>query len=673
MVPERPVRTMMQGVPAQSDDPSDEVWQEVESALDELAQLSADQISASEFHGKLLERCVGLLAATGGLIWERAPSGSLSVVAQLHPDRSFAGNADELARHQRIAATVLAAGEPRLIPPAYRDGQLANATPWLLVVCPISVEDRPTLVIELFQRPDGRASVERGYLRLVRIACDLAEQFHRSRLLHQLRHREQELTGLLQLLEQAHRPVPLQETAANVANESRRWLSCDRVAVLVCRQPERPEVLAVSGSESFDRRSEIVRAWEKLSRYVAVSGATLWHPDAEPLATELADDVHAALEQSHARGMGLLPIVSDPESDARPIGVLIVEAFGREFDQATRERAELTAKAVGTPLHKALEVDRIPLRSVLQPLGRGWQALRSRFAVQAGAVLATIIAIVAALWLIPTELTVEARGQILPQERQNVFAPEDGVVVELLKDNGEQVAAGELLARLHSPALDIQLSELVGRQRTAQENLQAAETELLQHEQSSGSTAALDRAQLAARIETLKEERRGLESQLAIVRSQQTALEVRSPIQGLVITWDASRQLAGRPVNRGDRLLTIANISGPWELVLDVPDRRAGDVARAQSQSKTPLPVRYQIGTNASTVRTATVEQVSPATQLDDSGQPVLRLVAIPERQAYATERPGATVIARIQCGRASLGYVWLRDLWDTVRSWLVL
>lgn len=664
---------MMHGVPAQADEPADEVWQEVEVALDELAQLSAQEVSASEFHGKLLERCVGLLAATGGLIWERSPSGSLLVVAQLHPDRSFAGNADELARHQRIAAAVLAAGEPRLIPPAFRDGQLANATPWLLVVCPISVEDRPTFVVEMFQRPDGRASVERGYLRLVSIACDLAEQFHRSRLLHHLRQREQELTGLLQLLEQANRPVPLPETAANIASEARRWLACDRIAVLACRQPDRPEVVAVSGSESFDRRSEIVRAWEKLGRYIAVSGAALWHPDSEPLAHELAGDVHSALDQSHARGMGLLPIRCEPEADAKPIGVLIVEAFGQEFDQATRERAELTAKAVGPALHKALEVDRIPFRTVLQPLGRGWQALRSRFALQAGAVLAAIVAMIAALWLIPAELTVEARGQILPQERQNIFAPEDGVVVELLKDNGAEVAAGELLARLHSPALDIQLSELVGRHRTAQENLQAAETELLQHEQSSDSTAALQRAQLAAKVQSLKEELRGLESQLAIVRSQQAALDVRSPLAGLVITWDANRQLAGRPVNRGDRLLTIANVKAPWELVLDVPARRAGDVVRAQARHPGALAVRYQIGTNSSTIQTAKVEQVAPATQLDDSGQPVLRLVAVPERQAYAAERPGATVVARVQCGRASLGYVWLRDLWDTVRSWLVL
>jgi len=28
--------------------------------------------------------------------------------------------------------------------------------------------------------------------------------------------------------------------------------------------------------------------------------------------------------------------------------------------------------------------------------------------------------------------------------------------------------------------------------------------------------------------------------------------------------------------------------------------------------------------------------------------------------------------VAKIACGRRSLGYVWLHELWDTVRGWLV-
>jgi multidrug efflux pump subunit AcrA (membrane-fusion protein) len=270
-----------------------------------------------------------------------------------------------------------------------------------------------------------------------------------------------------------------------------------------------------------------------------------------------------------------------------------------------------------------------------------------------------------ALFLIPTELTVQARGKLLPVRRQHVFAPSDAVVVELAPQGGDQVRQGQLLARLHSPALDIAHSELVGKQRTVQEDLLAAETELLRGEADSGQAGS--RTQLAGRVQQRKEELRGLEAQLQIVRQQLAELDVNSPLAGAVITWDAQRQLAGRPVKRGERLLTVADLNGPWELLLDVPDGRAGPILAAHRR-QSDLAVSFQIGTDPGTVRRATVRSVSPATELSDEMTPSVEIVAALPEGEKLTLRPGATVVARVHCGRRSLGYVWLHELWEAVR-----
>jgi hypothetical protein len=34
-----------------------------------------------------------------------------------------------------------------------------------------------------------------------------------------------------------------------------------------------------------------------------------------------------------------------------------------------------------------------------------------------------------------------------------------------------------------------------------------------------------------------------------------------------------------------------------------------------------------------------------------------------------AEPRPGATVVARIHCGRRALGYVWLHEVWEFIQS----
>jgi hypothetical protein len=211
----------------------------------------------------------------------------------------------------------------------------------------------------------------------------------------------------------------------------------------------------------------------------------------------------------------------------------------------------------------------------------------------------------------------------------------------------------------------------VGKRRIAADELQSAQTQLLRNELSGESP--LSRSQLAARAEQLKEQLRGLDEQLQIVRRQQSELDVTSPLDGTVLTWDAARQLVARPVKRGDSLLTVADTAGTWELLLDVPDRHAGHVVAAHSEHAAPLSVSFQLGTEPGTIRHGSVKSVASAAQLSESGQPAVRVTAALKEAHLPHLRPGATVVAKIHCGRRSLGYVWLHDPWDAVRSWLLL
>ena len=60
-------------------------------------------------------------------------------------------------------------------------------------------------------------------------------------------------------------------------------------------------------------------------------------------------------------------------------------------------------------------------------------------------------------------------------------------------------------------------------------------------------------------------------------------LEVYSPIDGQIVTWDLKNRLEGRPVQRGPALLRVANPEGDWELDLHMPEDRMGHIARARN------------------------------------------------------------------------------------------
>ena len=49
-----------------------------------------------------------------------------------------------------------------------------------------------------------------------------------------------------------------------------------------------------------------------------------------------------------------------------------------------------------------------------------------------------------------------------------------------------------------------------------------------------------------------------------------------------MLTWNVQQLLEDRPVGRGQILLTIGDLSGPWEVKLHIPDRQTGHVLAAQ-------------------------------------------------------------------------------------------
>ena len=658
--------------PSVDDLPPAEAWRELEIVLDEIAGLAESDLPANEFHGRVLERLASLLSAAGGMIWRFQGHDRPELDCQLNLGEALGGDRQELERHEQLATATRDAGEPRQVPPAYRDGQLANASPWCVLLCPVAVKGVVELVIELLLRPDGRAAALEGYLRIIRTAGELVEQHHRRQAAKTSQERATELRSLLDFQTRIHEHLELNQTAAAIANESRRTLACDRVTVLANRGGK-PRVIAISGVDDFDRRSGVVKQLEGLAAAIAGTTEPLSFPDGEDqLPTQLAEQLQAFVEESNARGLLLIPLPSAEasKSGAPSSGWLSVEKFGGVLSERERQRARQLASIAAPALENALRYESIPFRKMLEGFAAavGFGGKR-RFLIALGVTLAAF-AIVAALCLIPADLTIEGRGQLMPERRQHLFAPSDGTVVELASAAGEPVTAGQVCVRLHSPQLDIALSELIGKQRTVQEELQAAETEALRGDAESNSRQS--RHQLTARAQQLKEELRGLEAQLAVVREQLASLEIKSPLAGVMITWDAERQLPSRPVKKGDLLLTVADVSGPWELMLEVADREAGHVLEAHER-QAKLEVAYQIGTDPGAVRQATIKFISPASELSARSEPIVRMSAVLNGEPPAGLRPGASVVARIHCGRRSLGYVWLHEIWEAVRLRLFL
>jgi multidrug efflux pump subunit AcrA (membrane-fusion protein) len=274
------------------------------------------------------------------------------------------------------------------------------------------------------------------------------------------------------------------------------------------------------------------------------------------------------------------------------------------------------------------------------------------------------------LALVPADFTVEARGELQPLETRDIFAPDDGVVRELRAHSGAHVGASQILIVLRKPALEYEFKRVWGELQTARKKLATVESEqLLNRREDEGQRKRS--TELTAQQEELRALLAGLESQHAILRQQQSELEVRSPIAGEVLTWNAEQLLMARPVARGQVLLTVADAAGPWHLELRVPERRMLHLAEARREGAGPLDVSFALATSLAQVLWGKLDRVGGRTEItEDEGAVVLAAASI-NREEIPERVPGAGVVARIHCGRRAIGYVWLHDLIDAVRTWV--
>jgi hypothetical protein len=121
-------------------------------------------------------------------------------------------------------------------------------------------------------------------------------------------------------------------------------------------------------------------------------------------------------------------------------------------------------------------------------------------------------------------------------------------------------------------------------------------------------------------------------------------------------------------------------VSAEWQLELAVADDRIGHVLAAQATEETKaLPVSFRLH-SADTSYSGHIEKIGMTAAVDAKDaaavHPTIDVVVAFDKQelteaAQRDLRPGVTARAEIDCGRRSLGYVWLHDMWDAAITWL--
>ncbi|MGN6545478.1 MAG: efflux RND transporter periplasmic adaptor subunit [Aureliella sp.] len=657
--------------------------QQIRGLINEIAELSRSEHEADEYYPAVLQRIVEALAAVGGAVWLTDESGALRLRYQIKVNQNLLQAENEDAtRHSRLLSRLYARAQSELVPPgAYigEDQAEGNPTPFLLVISPLASGKRAVGLIEIFQRPDSAPNILRGYLRFLDQMAGLVGEWLKGHTLKQVSDRQilwQQADHFARLV---HDNLDLRDTAYTIANEGRQVIECDRVSVAIKRGGH-CKVIAISGQDTIENRSNIVSALNKLTSRVVAAGDPLWYDGSvEDLPPQLEEAIEDYVDLSHGRTVAVLPI-RRPEkvvegdvlskehvqredlSSREIIGALVIEQIESQLPaDLLRSRADLVYEHTARALANSLSYNNLFLMPVWRTLGRATWFFRGSALPKTVAVLTAVAVALLAMFLIRINLDLEANGTLQPVEQKQVFAHVDGEVEKVFVDHGSVVKAGQPLVQLRNRDLEVEIATLQGQLQETNEQLSTLGMQL-----AAGMKDATERIRTTAQTRELEVRKMSQEAQLNLLMDKHKQLLRVSPIDGIVMTWDLEKNLRLRPVVTGQVLVTVANPNSDWELELLMPEKRMKYLDKAMKEAEgQPLPVEYIMVTDPSITHTGKLlpSAVHGRAELDPEEGAVVKLRVQPDNPSELSRRPGAEVKADVVCGQEPAAFVWFHEV----------
>lgn len=434
-------------------------------------------------------------------------------------------------------------------------------------------------------------------------------------------------------LDNAESLVDACQLAAGLLKE---FLICERV--LVCwRASELAAMQIVADSDALghEESPNTTRMIVAAAEEIAARGETIaWPPDgvtdrfANLAVAQLVNHQSSELSQSTRIAGACL---SDESGHARGV-VIVADANHPRTSQFLAAFAPaMTCKLVGLE-----RLQRRPLERMVLAIVDAAKSSRRDMVLLAGMALLLVL-------LVPMPYTIRTGFEMQPMGRRFVAAPFDGPLDASYVRPGDAVAKGDLLARINPRELEYELARV---QADLHRSLQEKKGFVAGHEFG------------ASRIAELESE--GLQLQVDLLRHRRDNLEIRSPLDGIVISGDW-QQREGIPLARGEMLFEISP-SGEMIVELEVPEVDVEHVRRGQV-------VEFFVNAMPERKLTGTIDRVRPRAELRDHNNVFIAELHLADELGVL--RPGMKGTATIYSDERPVVWNIFHKPWFAIRNWI--
>jgi hypothetical protein len=670
---------------------------QINRLVEEIARLSEQDLSPTDYYGQFLQRVLTAVAAPAGAVWVRTPQGHLQLQYQVNIRQVGLDKSDtDRQSHDELLRMCAQLARPQLFPPrsgtgTTEDGKPApgNPTDYVILMAPILIDKAVAGLIEIWQDADRNPNAQQGFLQFITRMAELASAYTRNHQLRQMVGQQTLWTQLEAFARQIHGSLNPTEVGYVVANEGRRLIDCDRVSVAL-RVGRKAHIEAISGADVVEKRSNLVRLMAALMDKVLRWGEKLVYQGTkdDSLPPDVLKALDAYLAESNSKLLVILPLKDEREADSKkpPRSALMMESFDPPAapDQMIA-RLEVVGRHSTSALYNAAEHKRIPMRFIWQPLAKVQEGLGGKMKAIILAVVAAIAVLVAVLVFVPYPLKMDSKGQILPKERAYVFSPVEGKIIDFKVDPGQIVNQDDPLVVMNDVELERKMVQLLGEMNAAVSEANSLRAQLQTARDES------EKLRISAEVQS-KENTRDLKlAELNAIRTRVNAdpnqpglFFLRAPLTGTILNATFREDLTGRAVKPNEPILRIGNKTGRWEIELRIPQKHIGQILAAfggdpEKVLDVDLVVRSApTKTFKGKLRRSDIAGEATPNR-DDNNEPEPVVVAwvqidsddIPAEYSLA-QNPnllvtGTEVLAKVRCGYHAMGYSLFYGVWEFI------
>ena len=444
------------------------------------------------------------------------------------------------------------------------------------------------------------------------------------------------LNDALQIINEVSQSTDQRQAAIVIANRLRQLFNVAHVAIATVNDGATQTPLAVSDVEQFDARSETGKLLvNAISQPAFCSANVVWPPidDSQPSAHTLPLEQYA--KAVDAASVASIALRNDTGNDTNQIvGVMLVASDSA----AISDQQVAYIESISTLVWRQFEVVARANRSVGEVIRKSIQPKKwSRTAIWGVALFALAMAV-------PFPYRVKCDCRVQPTARRFVAAPYSGILESAIVRVGDVVKQDQIIARMDGRQLRIELAGLSAEFEGARRKSDSAR-----------AIREIAQSQIA------RSEMQRLESQIKLTRNRMQDLEIRSPINGIIVSGDLEKA-QGAPLETGQTLFEVA----PLERMvaeIGVPESEIQYVDQSQS---------VVIKLNAFPFQSweGTVKSIHPSTEVINDQTVFVTEVELENPDGQL--KPGMEGNAKISTQWSPLGWNLFHRAWEGLRCWTV-